>query len=171
MYMQSKDSGVKVGERRGVGGQRRRMGRDEDKRVEQQCWRLLWAWYDVDFHSHVQSDEISTLTATKLVCLASRTVTMACTSSISFCFSSSSKCIYHLARRVLPARFWIKMKRICVCVCVREICVRSVCVCVRQVVYQYYQNIRRILTILWTNRLPTNQPTGRDDDKTTTDQS
>ena len=52
-------------------------------------------------------------TSTKLVCLASLTVTTACTSSISFCFSSSSKCIYHLANRVFPARFWINMKRIC----------------------------------------------------------
>ena len=45
------------------------------------------------------------LTATKLVCFASLTVTKAWTSSINFCFSSSSKCMYHLARRVLPARF------------------------------------------------------------------
>lgn len=52
------------------------------------------------------------LTATKLVCLASLTVTMECTSSISFCFSSSSKGMYHLARRVFPARFWIRIKRI-----------------------------------------------------------
>lgn len=52
------------------------------------------------------------ITSTKLVCLASRTVTTACTSSISFCFSSSSNCMYHLARRVLPARFWMRMKRI-----------------------------------------------------------
>ena len=51
-------------------------------------------------------------TSTKLVCLASRTVTTAWTSSISFCFSSSSKCMYHLAKRVLPARFWIKINRI-----------------------------------------------------------
>lgn len=53
------------------------------------------------------------LTSTKFVCLASRTVTKAWTSSINFCFSSSSKFIYHLASRVFPARFWIKMKRIC----------------------------------------------------------
>lgn len=52
------------------------------------------------------------VTSTKLVCFASRTVTTACTSSISFCFSSSSKFMYHLARRVLPARFCINMKRI-----------------------------------------------------------
>ena len=52
------------------------------------------------------------VTSTKLVCLASLTVTTACTSSISFCFSSSSNCMYHLARRVLPARFWIRMNRI-----------------------------------------------------------
>lgn len=52
-------------------------------------------------------------TSTKLVCLASRTVTTACTSSINFCFSSSSNCMYHLANRVFPARFWIRMKRIC----------------------------------------------------------
>lgn len=52
------------------------------------------------------------VTSTKLVCLASRTVTTACTSSISFCFSSSSNCMYHLARRVLPALFWMRMKRI-----------------------------------------------------------
>ncbi len=47
------------------------------------------------------------------MCFASRTVTNAWTSSISFCFSSSSKWTYHLASRVFPARFWIKMKRIC----------------------------------------------------------
>ena len=52
------------------------------------------------------------LTSTKLVCLASLTVTRACTSSMSFCFSSSSNDMYHLASRVLPARFWIRMKRI-----------------------------------------------------------
>lgn len=52
-------------------------------------------------------------TSTKFVCLASRTVTTAWTSSISFCFSSSSKFIYHLANLVFPARFWIRMKRIC----------------------------------------------------------
>lgn len=52
------------------------------------------------------------LTSTKFVCLASRTVTTACTSSINFCFSSSSKFMYHLANRVLPARFCIKIKRI-----------------------------------------------------------
>lgn len=51
-------------------------------------------------------------TSTKLVCFASRTVTTAWTSSISFCFSSSSKFMYHFANRVLPARFWIRMKRI-----------------------------------------------------------
>lgn len=53
------------------------------------------------------------LTSTKLVCLASRTVTTAWTSSISFCFSSSSKFMYHLASLVFPALFWIRMKRIC----------------------------------------------------------
>lgn len=52
------------------------------------------------------------ITSTKLVCLASRTVTTACTSSISFCFSSSSKFMYHLARRVLPARFCMSINRI-----------------------------------------------------------
>ncbi len=36
-------------------------------------------------------------------------VTSACTSSMSFCFSSASKLLYHLARRVFPARFWIRM--------------------------------------------------------------
>ena len=36
-------------------------------------------------------------------------VTRAWTSSISFCFSSASKLLYHLASRVLPARFWIKI--------------------------------------------------------------
>lgn len=51
-------------------------------------------------------------TSTKLVCFASLTVTTACTSSMSFCFSSSSKFMYHLAKRVLPARFCIRMKRI-----------------------------------------------------------
>lgn len=49
---------------------------------------------------------------TYFVCLASRTVTKEWTSSINFCFSSSWKFINHLARRVLPARFWIRMKRI-----------------------------------------------------------
>ena len=52
-------------------------------------------------------------TSTKLVCLASLTVTRAWTSSMSFCFSSSSKFMYHFASLVLPARFWIKMNRIC----------------------------------------------------------
>lgn len=52
-------------------------------------------------------------TSTKLVCLASLTVTTACTSSINFCFSSSSNCMYHLASRVFPARFWMRIKRIC----------------------------------------------------------
>lgn len=51
-------------------------------------------------------------TSTKLVCLASLTVTTAWTSSINFCFSSSSNCMYHLASRVFPARFWMRMKRI-----------------------------------------------------------
>lgn len=54
----------------------------------------------------------SRFTSTKLVCLASRTVTTAWTSSISFCFSSSSKFMYHFASLVLPALFWIKMNRI-----------------------------------------------------------
>ena len=31
---------------------------------------------------------------------------------MSFCFSSASKLLYHLARRVLPARFWIRMNLI-----------------------------------------------------------
>ena len=39
-------------------------------------------------------------------------VTRACTSSISFCFSSASKLLYHFARRVFPARFWIKINLI-----------------------------------------------------------
>lgn len=56
--------------------------------------------------------ENENVTSTKLVCLASRTVTTAWTSSMSFCFSSSSNCIYHLASLVFPARFWIRMKRI-----------------------------------------------------------
>lgn len=56
--------------------------------------------------------QFETCTSTKLVCLASRTVTTAWTSSMSFCFSSSSKFMYHFASRVLPARFCIKMKRI-----------------------------------------------------------
>lgn len=60
-----------------------------------------------------KTEGFGAVTSTKLVCLASRTVTTACTSSISFCFSSSSNCMYHLARRVFPARFWIRMKRIC----------------------------------------------------------
>merc|ERR1711997_93703 len=47
------------------------------------------------------------LNSTKFVCFASRTVTTACTSSISFCFSSSSKFMYHLASLVFPALFWI----------------------------------------------------------------
>lgn len=51
-------------------------------------------------------------TSTKLVCLASLTVTTAWTSSINFCFSSSSNCMYHLASRVFPARFWMRIKRI-----------------------------------------------------------
>lgn len=51
-------------------------------------------------------------TSTKFVCLASLTVTTAWTSSISFCFSSSSKFMYHFARRVLPALFWIRINRI-----------------------------------------------------------
>ena len=63
--------------------------------------------------SLVFSDSTSTPTSTKFVCLASLTVTTAWTSSINFYFSSSSKCMYHLASRVLPARFWIKMNRIC----------------------------------------------------------
>lgn len=46
------------------------------------------------------------------MCLASLTVTTAWTSSISFCFSSSSKFMYHFASRVFPALFWIKMNRI-----------------------------------------------------------
>ena len=54
----------------------------------------------------------SSLTSTKFVCFASLTVTRAWTSSISFCFSSSSKFMYHFARRVFPARFWIKINRI-----------------------------------------------------------
>lgn len=53
------------------------------------------------------------ITSTKLVCLASLTVTTAWTSSISFCFSSSSKFIYHLANLVFPALFWINMNLIC----------------------------------------------------------
>ena len=39
-------------------------------------------------------------------------VTKAWTSSISFCFSSASKLLYHLAKRVLPALFWINMNLI-----------------------------------------------------------
>ena len=39
-------------------------------------------------------------------------VTRAWTSSMSFCFSSASKLLYHFARRVLPARFWIRMNLI-----------------------------------------------------------
>lgn len=51
-------------------------------------------------------------TSTKLVCLASLTVTTAWTSSINFCFSSSSKCMYHFASLVFPARFWIRINLI-----------------------------------------------------------
>ena len=56
--------------------------------------------------------DIRQQTSTKLVCLASLTVTTACTSSMSFCFSSSSKFMYHLASLVLPALFWIRINRI-----------------------------------------------------------
>ena len=79
-------------------------------------------------------------TSTKFVCVWFRTETIAWTSSINFCFSSSSKVMYliewlhpepckeqkpnngtkttndisnHFARRVFPARFWISIKRIC----------------------------------------------------------
>ena len=39
-------------------------------------------------------------------------VTRAWTSSISFCFSSASKLLYHFASLVFPARFWISMNLI-----------------------------------------------------------
>jgi hypothetical protein len=40
-----------------------------------------------------------------LVCDEPRTEMSACTSSISCCFSSSSKSMYHFASRVFPDRF------------------------------------------------------------------
>lgn len=52
------------------------------------------------------------ITSTKFVCFASLTVTTAWTSSINFCFSSSSKFMYHFASLVFPALFWIRMNRI-----------------------------------------------------------
>lgn len=74
--------------------------------------------HTVDNHSRImvirshQKCGLHQQTSTKLVCLASLTVTTACTSSINFCFSSSSKCMYHLASLVFPARFWIRINRI-----------------------------------------------------------
>lgn len=65
------------------------------------------------YEEHIQLSMCMKCTSTKLVCLASRTVTTAWTSSISFCFSSSSNCMYHLASLVFPARFWMRIKRIC----------------------------------------------------------
>ena len=90
----------------------------ESKRVLVPSYLGLLNTMEFKKEHHLQTREripthYTRLTATKLVCLASLTVTMECTSSISFCFSSSSKCMYHLARRVLPALFWIKMNRIC----------------------------------------------------------
>ena len=46
---------------------------------------------------HSERQRENYLNSTKLVCFWSRTVTTAWTSSISFCFSSSSKFMYHLA--------------------------------------------------------------------------
>ena len=77
----------------------------------------LWTRYCRLLHCYIRTipwnQETWLYTSTKFVCLASLTVTTACTSSINFCFSSSSKFIYHLASRVFPARFWIRMNRIC----------------------------------------------------------